>query len=351
MPQEEVPCLTSSEVQEEKPENLLQLNPTFDRYKKPTKEHVKQMFSEFNDLQCRFGSLDPSHFSVSLSMMPYNRYPNVLACDRTIFPPVSSSKNRDERLYINGNMYDLKVDRQFVGSQAPVPCGLTYFYDTLISYNINLIVMLTEEVESGLVKAVPYWPPPNTTVEKPMKMQNHVLWRDASVEHHYYFDRETKVWHRHFFVEKRSTFERDTNQRADAPPPHRVEHLQYIGWPDHAVPSSANALDPLLQRMRAYTGTSPILVHCSAGVGRTATLVGCYAGLYHIRRGSFTNKTIYDLVATMRGSRTLSVQTVEQYLFMYQVLMSAMGVDTSELGGIISKRVQAIKEFFAKKGG
>lgn len=64
----------------------------------------------------------------------------------------------------------------------------------------------------------------------------------------------------------------------------KVSHWQFTSWPDYGVPSSASAMLTFLKRVRdqqatmvteigeAWTGHSrgpPIIVHCSAGIGRT----------------------------------------------------------------------------------
>jgi tyrosine-protein phosphatase non-receptor type 9 len=64
----------------------------------------------------------------------------------------------------------------------------------------------------------------------------------------------------------------------------KVSHWQFTSWPDYGVPSSASAMLTFLKRVRdqqaamltelgdSWTGHSrgpPIIVHCSAGIGRT----------------------------------------------------------------------------------
>lgn len=63
-----------------------------------------------------------------------------------------------------------------------------------------------------------------------------------------------------------------------------VAHMQFTSWPDYGVPLSATAMLEFLQRMRDMQSTlvtalgdtwtghplgPPIVVHCSAGIGRT----------------------------------------------------------------------------------
>lgn len=58
--------------------------------------------------------------------------------------------------------------------------------------------------------------------------------------------------------------------------PPQVVHLHYTGWPDHGVPMYTQSLVLYLKKLLATSnGAGPIVVHCSAGVGRTGTIILC----------------------------------------------------------------------------
>ena len=55
-----------------------------------------------------------------------------------------------------------------------------------------------------------------------------------------------------------------------------VSHLHYMAWPDHGVPDNVMSLIAFIRHVRKLHPVShqqPLLVHCSAGVGRTGTLI------------------------------------------------------------------------------
>lgn len=341
--------------------DYLEMNSSFTMQMKPLSEQIQLMNAEYQKLEATTQDPRKVNFTTSVAMMELNRYSNIAANEDTIFPPLPKGLKNPQTdpsfLYINGNLMNLGQDRQFVASQAPIPQGFQHFFATLIRYRISFIIMLTKEIENESMKAHPYWPSENSSESKPQKCGRFALWRDTQTTPNYIEDKDLKLIFRSFCIQelRDSTCEMmrrvggknvlsttsascGTGEKGDHPPVHKVHLIQYVGWPDHGVPSSANAFQYLLKKIEAHTESTPILVHCSAGVGRTATLIGCYAGMHRIRRGEFTDKTVPELVTQMRRARFGSVQRVEQYMFMYQTLMSFMGIDTTELSKEISKR-------------
>lgn len=324
--------------------------------------------------------------------------------------------------YINANYMDVGLPKEQVllASQAPIPEGFPHFYGTLLKYQISLIIMLSKEMEGNFCKADPYWPPKTASFRHPTVVGPYRLWYGLEGEGNkpYETNESLKIIYRHFFIQEEKDYEfnkellkkkgpeqahydnvgeKNKGEKKIAPPveyraPHKVELIQYVGWPDHGVPSSSTSFTSLLSRIDRYfygkhlptnmnknssqclpeasccslkgkvgdtfptptcaaTATSsssspssfpPILIHCSAGLGRTATLIGCYAAIYRVREGTFSDQTMKEIVTQMRRCRFGSIQRVEQYMFMYQVIMSYMGMDVGDLSGRIAKRSQAV---------
>ena len=63
---------------------------------------------------------------------------------------------------------------------------------------------------------------------------------------------------------------------------------------------------------------SPLVIHCSAGVGRTGTFLALRSLLEYIKYNNIVN--IVDVVLYFRRQRMFIVQTDEQYLFILNVL-------------------------------
>lgn len=91
-----------------------------------------------------------------------------------------------------------------------------------------------------------------------------------------------------------------------------VTHYQFLGWPDHGVPKFATSLIEFNRRVKhEYSPGTPILVHCSAGVGRTGTYITLDAMLERMKERMKEDDTIcvYEFVRNMRAKRVFMVQT------------------------------------------
>ena len=87
-----------------------------------------------------------------------------------------------------------------------------------------------------------------------------------------------------------------------------VVQYHFLGWPDHGVPKFATSLIEFIRRVRHdYKSDRPILVHCSAGVGRTGTYITLDSMLERIKETD--NINVYEFVRNMRAKRVLMVQT------------------------------------------
>jgi receptor-type tyrosine-protein phosphatase R len=106
-----------------------------------------------------------------------------------------------------------------------------------------------------------------------------------------------------------------------------VYHYWYTAWPDHNVPENPNSLIQLIRQVEAFRsfkstsnliGKGPVLVHCSAGIGRTGCFIAISAGIKQIESENLID--VVQIVCRLRKDRGGMVQTLEQYEFIYQVL-------------------------------
>ena len=91
---------------------------------------------------------------------------------------------------------------------------------------------------------------------------------------------------------------------------HTLTQYHLTSWPDHGVPDYAT---PLMKLHRQSTKSwcpskGPILVHCSAGVGRTGTFIAVDIGLEQAKKEGVVD--IAGIVNGLRQQRMNMVQTL-----------------------------------------
>ncbi|KAJ2842600.1 hypothetical protein IWW36_005846, partial [Coemansia brasiliensis] len=88
-----------------------------------------------------------------------------------------------------------------------------------------------------------------------------------------------------------------------------VTQLHFTGWPDHGVPYSPVPMLRMIQEIRNQIKPPvnvPIVVHCSAGVGRSGTFIVVDAAMdYFSRQSDYSGDFISDIFKSLRSQRTL----------------------------------------------
>ncbi|XP_059868523.1 tyrosine-protein phosphatase non-receptor type 11-like [Delphinus delphis] len=277
-------------------------------------EKAKQGFwEEFEMLQqqeCRL--LYPRKEGQRLENKPKNRYKNILPFDttRVILRDVEDSAPGAD--YINANYIRSDPEEKpghgpgkvYIATQGCLPTTAAAFWAMVHQENTRVIVMTTREVERGRNKCFRYWPELHGS-------QAYGRLRVCNVAEHQaqgYCVRELQVW------------------RADQEEsPRTVAHCQYFGWPDHGVPAEPTGvlgfLDEVNRAQSGMPGAGPMVVHCSAGIGRTGTIIVIDILVDVIRRqGLDCDIDVPKTIQHVRRQRSGMVQTEAQYKFVYLAL-------------------------------
>ena len=333
----------------------------------------------------RFVDMDllevPDMFKTGSEYSKYNRWQDVMPNETTLFPPLPPPPPVGSKPfyypYLNANFVDPQsfygIPHAFVACQAPIPKQFEDFWYVVGQYRVPLIVMLTQEVEKRAQKAHAYWPKkvgeptliwaakPPTAANSGPSTNRHIAYiltmtrekRDSDDIIRRSFDMNLPV-----FVSARGdkVVEGDSQHVTVGELVHRVEHIQYLGWPDFGVPKDSSAFVSIVKQIQKTPltsshyiasatgksesasraqyihdltpstghdlGTGPVFTHCSAGIGRAGTLLATYICL-HLQsalKRDITAETVFEVVKQLKLTRSGMVQRPEQLAFVYKCL-------------------------------
>ncbi|XP_036384166.1 tyrosine-protein phosphatase non-receptor type 13 isoform X2 [Megalops cyprinoides] len=250
---------------------------------------------EFENLQ-NLQPLDDCLIGQTKENKKKNRYKNIVPFDTT---RVVLGKDGG---YINANFINMPVKNEnfmYIACQGPLPTTLADFWQMVWEQKSNVIAMMTQEVEGGKIKCQRYWPDTPKTAEMVDERLQIMLVKDQHLDN--------------FVIRLIEVKDIQTNEVQ------HVTHLNYTGWPDHGTPTQPEQLLTFISYMRHIHRSGPIITHCSAGIGRSGTLICIDVVLGLISKDA--DFDISDVVRTMRLQRHGMVQTEEQYIFCYQVIL------------------------------
>ncbi|XP_020136119.1 tyrosine-protein phosphatase non-receptor type 20-like isoform X2 [Microcebus murinus] len=227
-----------------------------------------------------------------------NRYRDILPYDSTRVP---LGKGKD---YINASyirIVNYEEEYFYIASQGPLPGTVDDFWQMVLENNSNIIAMITREIESGIMKCYHYWP---TSLKKPLELKCLRIFL------------ENYQILQYFTVRMFQIVEKSTGTS------HFVKHLQFTKWPDHGTPASADGFIKYARYVRKSHLTGPMVVHCSAGVGRTGVFI-CVDVVFCAIEKNYSFD-IMNIATQMREQRPGMIQTQEQYHFCYEIVLKVL---------------------------
>ncbi|XP_070089372.1 tyrosine-protein phosphatase non-receptor type 9 isoform X2 [Equus przewalskii] len=270
------------------------------------------IYEEYEDIR-RENPVGTFHCSMSPGNLEKNRYGDVPCLDQTRVK-LTKRSGHTQTDYINASFMDgYKQKNAYIGTQGPLENTYRDFWLMVWEQKVLVIVMTTRFEEGGRRKCGQYWP-----LEKDSRIRFGFLTvTNLGVENMNHY-KKTKL-------EIHNTEERQKRQ---------VTHFQFLSWPDYGVPSSAASLIDFLRAVRNQQRLAvgsmgarskgqclepPIVVHCSAGIGRTGTFCSLDICLAQLEELGTLN--VFQTVSRMRTQRAFSIQTPEQYYFCYKAIL------------------------------
>ncbi|XP_043910010.1 receptor-type tyrosine-protein phosphatase S-like isoform X21 [Protopterus annectens] len=277
-------------------------------------EHTEHLKANDNlKLSQEYESIDPGqqftweHSNLEVNK-PKNRYANVIAYDhsRVILSPIEGITGSD---YINANYIDgYRKQNAYIATQGPLSETFGDFWRMVWEQRSATVVMMTKLEEKSRIKCDQYWPGRGTETYGMIQVTLLDTIELAT------FCVRTFCLHKNGSTEKRE-----------------VRHFQFTAWPDHGVPEYPTPFLAFLRRVKTCNppDAGPIIVHCSAGVGRTGCFIVIDAMLERIKHEKTVD--IYGHVTLMRSQRNYMVQTEDQYSFIHDALLEAVACGNTEV--------------------
>ncbi|XP_053285749.1 receptor-type tyrosine-protein phosphatase C isoform X4 [Pleuronectes platessa] len=286
-------------------ENLLPVEPIaaellLEAYKRKLADEARLFLAEFQSIPRIFSRHSVKEAKKS-SNVPKNRYVDILPYDynRVQLTTGNGEAGCD---YINASFIDgYKEAKKYIAAQGPKDETLGDFWRMVWEQQSSIIVMVTRCEEGNRVKCSQYWPAPDREAEIfeefVVKLNSEEICPDYTIRHLSLTNKREKSSDR------------------------EVTHIQFMSWPDHGVPSEPHLLLKLRRRVNAFKNffSGPIIVHCSAGVGRTGTYIGIDAMMEAMEVEGRVD--IYGYMVRLRRQRCLMVQVEAQYILIHQALV------------------------------
>ena len=243
-----------------------------------------------------------------------NRFKNILPFDHTrviLKDPDPSGNTYINANYISGEVPNSKYS--YIATQGCLPTTISDFWSMVWQEKSMIIVMITNEVERGRDKCARYWPDHKESLlfgRVKIACLNEVVHPCFVV--------------RHFVL----------NDSRD------VFQYQFKAWPDHGVHNNPqdilNFRKNINLKMKEFIDAGhipgPLVVHCSAGIGRTGTYIAIDIIIKLIEHQGWEREIdIQRTIQLLRTHRSGMVQTEDQYRFVYHTIKQYVETDSKDI--------------------
>ncbi|XP_075919547.1 tyrosine-protein phosphatase non-receptor type 11-like [Petromyzon marinus] len=249
-----------------------------------------------------------------------NRYKNILPFDHNRVVLTDGDPDVPGSDYINANTITYSISEsvppcRYIATQGCLATTLNDFWRMIYQEDSRVVVMTTKEVERGKNKCVRYWPDVGSSRDFGSLRVESL----SEVPHSDHTQRLMRLYH---------TSHPDLVRH--------VCHFHYLSWPDHGVPETASGILYFLAevnaRMAETSRAGPVVVHCSAGIGRTGTFIVIDILTKLIaHHGVESDIDVSATIQKVRAQRSGMVQTEAQYKFVYMAVQAYLDMKNRDL--------------------
>ena len=255
----------------------------------------KKKIKEYYNLLKKFIDFDEEHYNLLDQDTKNSRYTDISTYE---YNKVKLKSN----VYINASFINFPSNKFFIATQGPLPHTINDFWDMVWEYDVNYIVMLCELKEGGREKCAEYWNP------------NYISKYNIKINEK---KEDNFLMKRIFTINKKNDNNKDNEKT--------VIQLHFIGWPDHGVPDIKEVFYTFYNMIKEVksNGKKPVVVHCSAGVGRTGTFISMfniYDEISKQKGREIVKINIFNLVRKLKEMRLFLVENILQYEFIYSFI-------------------------------
>ncbi|XP_019960287.2 tyrosine-protein phosphatase non-receptor type 1 [Paralichthys olivaceus] len=243
------------------------------------------------ELPCKFAKLPENKNR--------NRYRDVSPFDHSRICLQLGANN-----YINASLITVEeAKRNYILTQGPLPNTCGHFWEMVWEQRSRGVVMLNRVIEKGSIKCAQYWP---------FREEKDAIFEDTNFKLTL-ISEDIKSYYTVRVLELENLSTQETRE---------ILHFHYTTWPDFGVPESPASFLNFLFKVRESgclnSDEGPVVVHCSAGIGRSGTF--CLVDtclLLMSKRKEPSSVRIRDVLLEMRRYRMGLIQTADQLRFSY----------------------------------
>ena len=232
----------------------------------------------------------------------YNRYKDIRPFT---YNTIYLNNGKDGNHYINASGINIYQKNYFIATQGPKDTTIDDFWTMIDEQGCKMIVMLCQLQESNKSKCANYWNTAYTHVVGEEHVNDIInQWTFRDIGYKLPNSNKEKI----------------------------VKQMHCTEWKDKDVPDIGNgqvfaqfieAFECINRNSKGQLDNEnfPVVVHCSAGVGRTGTFIAMYylyKEIMELKNGNIIKFSIFNLVRKLKEMRAYLVQTDEQYLFLYK---------------------------------